>query len=96
MDKFSGLGKKQKYVLGKLATGWHITVQTNFSTGEHFIDLADEEDENIEYINSSIFFSLCRRGLLYYVVVYTSIQPDTETAHYKLKKEFVDYVVARY
>src|SRR5574338_640774 len=86
------LGKKQKEVLKLLANGWHISIFTNFSEGTEEIELSDEANEDTLAINPYILISFYNRGLLFYQTIYKTVLPDTEIAHYKLKKEYIEVV----
>lgn len=86
------IGKRQRAVLKRMAAGWHISMHRNFSAFEEFVDLSDEDGNTSEEISPSILISFCKREIVEYKTVYTTIQPDTETGHYVLKREYLDYV----
>ena len=86
------LGKKQKEVLKLLAKGWHISIFTNFSDGTEEIELGNEWDVDTLPIRYDILVSFNNRGLLFYKTIHETLLPDTEIAHYKLKKEYIEVV----
>ena len=92
LTSLTRLGKKQKEVLKLLAKGWHISIFTNFSEGTEEIELSDEANEDTLAINPYILISFYNRGLLFYQTIYKTVLPDTEIAHYKLKKEYIEVV----
>lgn len=77
-----GLGPEQLSVIEKLKSGWWISVHVDLSSSE--TESCITNDTDYLKIKGSTILSLVKRGIIKGETVYTTVQPDTETIHYKM------------
>lgn len=88
----SRLGKKQKQVLSILAKGGAIRFFKHYSEMWEKATVIDEDDNEIEYCPPSLLISLNKRDLVYPKKIYSTVQPDTDTYDYLLRREYLEAV----
>ena len=78
-----GLGKVQRLIVEKLNNGWYIWHHIDFSRNESQSSLTNGNDYHT--ISRKVINSLIFRNIITAFEVYHTVQPDTETIHYKLR-----------
>lgn len=89
------LGRIQKDVLKKLATGWKIVKHESHLYGcKITYALVDAHDADQLHISEKVVDSLWLRALLQEECVYTTVQPDTWTWHYTINPQHLHLIQA--
>ncbi len=79
------LGPRQQAIVDLLKQGYYISIFEELCPHKRTVRLMDEDGDEVQMVRDSLVSSLIKRGVCKWEMVYSTVQPDTETLKVTLK-----------